>query len=85
MHKRDRKRRKGAFAAALMLLLAAALLGGCSLREAGRGADERIQIKVQYMCGRMNLDLESVLEERFPQVDIVTDELVGVPDYVISR
>ena len=62
MHKRDRKRRKGAFAAALMLLLAAALLGGCSLREAGRGADERIQIKVQYMCGRMNLDLESVLE-----------------------
>ena len=33
----------------------------------------------------MNLDLEKVLEERFPGVDIVTDELVGSPDYIIAK
>ena len=46
--------------------------------------DGRIQIKVQYMCGRMNLDLELLLESRFPDVDIVTDEIVGKPDYIIT-
>ena len=44
--------------------------------------DGRIQIKVQYMCGKMNLDLELLLESRFPNVDIVTDEIVGKPDYM---
>lgn len=47
--------------------------------------DGRIQIKVQYMCGKMNLDLELLLESRFPNVDIVTDEIVGKPDYIITR
>ena len=47
--------------------------------------EERIKIKVQYVCGRMNLDLESVLEEEFPYIDIVTDELVGGADYIIAK
>lgn len=48
-------------------------------------ADGKIQIKVQYQCGRMNMDLESVLENKFPNIDIVTDELVGAPKYIISK
>lgn len=46
---------------------------------------EKIKIKVQYVCGRMNLDLEKTLEERFPDVDIITDELVGDADYIIAK
>lgn len=37
------------------------------------------------MSGRMNMDLESVLEEKFPDVDIVTDEIVGDHAYIISK
>ena len=78
----------------LGLVLAAVMaltLSGC---DSGKGkdapkeaaaADGRIQIKVQYLCGRMNLDLEAVLEERFPNVDIVTDELVGSAEYIIAK
>ncbi|MGN0774472.1 MAG: 5'-nucleotidase C-terminal domain-containing protein [Candidatus Ventricola sp.] len=78
----------------LGLLLAMALawsLSGCSPQEesrtaeGSRTAEDRIQIRVQYMCGRMNLDLEAVLEEKFPGVDIVTDELVGDPNYIIAK
>ncbi len=74
----------------LLPAMASGILSGCGNGQASQGtennkADEKIRIKVQYMCGRMNLDLESVLEEKFPNVDIVTDELVGVPGYIISK
>ena len=82
--KNGKRRLLRAAAAALTLLLVAALLGGCGSGR-GKKADDKLQIKVQYMCGRMNLDLESLLESRFPNVDIVTDELVGDPNYIIAR
>ena len=72
----------------LGLLLSVAMVlsvSGCDSGNGNKKAEEKIQITVQYMCGRMNLDLESVLEEKFPQVDIVTDELVGSPDYIITQ
>ena len=74
----------------LLPAMAAGVLSGCSnggnsQEDGSNSADERIQIKVQYLCGRMNLDLESVLEDKFPNVDIVTDELVGDAGYIISK
>ena len=66
----------------LSAVLATTILTGCGSesKETSKSGDGRIQIKVQYMCGRMNLDLESVLESKFPHVDIVTDEIVGEPN-----
>ena len=74
----------------LSTAMAAGILSGCANDKSNQGvqgnkADDKIQIKVQYQCGRMNMDLESVLEDKFPNVDIVTDELVGTPDYIISK
>lgn len=74
----------------LLSAMAGGILSGCgngntSQEPENNNADEKIRIKVQYMCGRMNLDLESILEEKFPDIDIVTDELVGVPDYIIAK
>ena len=69
----------------LSAVLATTILTGCESKGSTKKGDGRIQIRVQYMCGRMNLDLESVLESKFPQVDIVTDEIVGEPDYIIAR
>ena len=65
----------------LLAAMSAGIMSGCG----GSKSDEKIRIKVQYQCGRMNVDLESVLEDKFPNVDIVTDELVGTPDYIISK
>ena len=67
------------------LVFAATMFAGCGSQGSAESDDGKIQIKVQYLCGRMNLDLESVLEEKFPYVDIVTDELVGTPDYIIAK
>ena len=71
----------------LSAVLATTILTGCGSesKETSKSGDGRIQIKVQYICGRMNLDLESVLESKFPNVDIVTDEIVGRPDYIIAK
>ena len=69
----------------MVLVMAATVLAGCGSQGSAGGDDDKIQIKVQYLCGRMNLDLEAVLEEKFPHVDIVTDELVGTPDYIIAK
>ena len=71
----------------LSALLAATVLTGCGSesKETSKSGDGRIQITVQYMCGRMNLDLESVLESKFPNVDIVTDEIVGESGYIIAK
>lgn len=71
-------------AAMLTTFFVAASLSGCSSGN-GNKTDDKIRIKVQYQCGRMNMDLESVLEEKFPDVDIITDELVGSPNYIISK
>lgn len=68
-----------------LAMMMACCLSGCDSAPEKKTAEEKIPIKVQYMCGRMNLDLEAVLEEKFPQVDIVTDELVGVSDYIIAK
>lgn len=69
---------------AISLLLTSALavtaLFGCSTKN-----DEKISVKVQYITGRMNMNLEQVLEDKFPDVDIVTDEVIGNFDYVISH
>lgn len=69
----------------MVLVMAATVLAGCGSQGSAGRDDGKIQIKVQYLCGRMNLDLEAVLEEKFPHVDIVTDELVGTPDYIIAK
>ena len=71
----------------LSAVLATTILTGCGSESKGtsKSGDGRIQIKVQYMCGRMNLDLESVLESKFPNVDIVTDEIVGESGYIIAK
>ena len=69
----------------LSVVLATSILSGCESKGPTMKGDGRIQIKVQYLCGRMNLDLEAVLEEKFPNVDIVTDELVGTPDYIVAK
>ena len=71
----------------LSAVLITTILTGCGSesKETSKSGDGRIQIRVQYLCGRMNLDLESVLESKFPNVDIVTDEIVGEPDYVIAQ
>lgn len=73
----------------LAAAISAGILSGCSngntSQEVGSNPDEKIKIKVQYQCGRMNLDLESVLEDKFPNIDIVTDELVGDPKYIIYK
>ena len=71
----------------LSAVLATTILTGCGSesKETSKSGDGRIQIKVQYMCGRMNLDLESVLESKFPNVDIVTDEIVGESGYIIAK
>ncbi|MGN0650835.1 MAG: 5'-nucleotidase C-terminal domain-containing protein [Oscillospiraceae bacterium] len=77
----------------LLAAMAASILNGCADGNNGNSTNttengntgEKIQIKVQYQCGRMNMDLESVLENKFPNVDIVTDELVGIPNYIISK
>ena len=74
----------------LFAAMAASVLSGCKDVNTSQGTEntnpnEKIQIKVQYQCGRMNMDLESVLEAKFPNVDIVTDELVGTPNYIISK
>ena len=69
----------------MALVMAATMLAGCGSQGFVGSDDGKIQIKVQYLCGRMNLDLEPVLEEKFPNIDIVTDELVGTPDYIIAK
>ncbi|MGN1303671.1 MAG: 5'-nucleotidase C-terminal domain-containing protein [Oscillospiraceae bacterium] len=74
----------------LLPAMAASILCGCgngntSQENGSSKSDEKIRIKVQYQCGRMNMDLESILEDKFPNVDIVTDELVGTPNYIISQ
>ena len=69
----------------MALVMAATMLAGCGSQDSAGRDDGKIQIKVQYLCGRMNLDLEAVLEEKFPNVDIVTDELVGTPDYIVAK
>lgn len=71
----------------LSAVLATTILTGCGSesKETSKSGDGRIQIKVQYMCGRMNLNLESVLESKFPNVDIVTDEIVGESHYIIAK
>ena len=69
----------------LALIMTATMLTGCSLGKENKKTEEKISIKVQYLCGRMNLDLEAVLEEKFPDIDIVTDELVGDPNYIITK
>ena len=71
----------------LSAVLATTILTSCGSesKETSKSGDGRIQIKVQYMCGRMNLDLESVLESKFPNVDIVTDEIVGESGYIIAK
>ena len=69
----------------MALAMAATMLAGCGIQGSAGRDDGKIQIKVQYLCGRMNLDLEAVLEEKFPNVDIVTDELVGTPDYIVAK
>lgn len=74
-----------AAAAILTAGISAACMSGCSSDNDKNKENEKIQVKVQYQCGRMNLDLESVLEEKFPDVDIVTDELVGDPYYIIAK
>ena len=85
MKKRSKKQVRRVVAAMLTTFMVTASLSGCGSSDENKEADEKIQIKVQYMCGRMNLDLESVLEDKFPNVDIVTDELVGNPNYIISK
>lgn len=65
----------------IFCLLGMCVLSGCS----SENKDDKIEIKVQYQCGRMSLNLESVLEEKFSNIDIVTDELVGDPIYIISK
>ncbi|MDY2629652.1 MAG: 5'-nucleotidase C-terminal domain-containing protein [Lachnospiraceae bacterium] len=85
MTKRSKKQLKRVVAAMLTAFMLTASLSGCGSGDENKETDEKIQIKVQYMCGRMNLDLESVLENKFPDVDIVTDELVGDPDYIIAK
>lgn len=80
-----RKQKERMIVAILSIVLAITCLNGCGSVSENKEADEKIQIKVQYLCGRMNMDLESVLESRFQNVDIVTDELVGDPDYIISK
>ena len=71
----------------LSAVMATAVLTGCGSEsnEASESSDGRTRIKVQYMCGRMNMDLEKILEEKFPDVDIVTDEIVGNAAYIISK
>lgn len=69
----------------IALVMTVMMLDGCESQAPAGRDDGKIQIKVQYLCGRMNLDLEPVLEEKFPNVDIVTDELVGTPDYIIAK
>ncbi len=85
MKKLGKKPLKRAAAAILAAFVVTASLSGCGSGNENNKADEKIKIKVQYMCGRMNLELESVLENKFSNVDIVTDELVGGPDYIISK
>lgn len=71
----------------MSVILAIAILNGCGSesKDTSKSGDGRIRIKVQYMCGRMNLNLESVLEDKFPNVDIVTDEITGDSNYIISK
>ena len=57
----------------LSSVLISVCMSGCSLGKENKKTEEKISIKVQYLCGRMNLDLEAVLEEKFPDIDIVTD------------
>lgn len=71
--------------AILFTLLTTSLFIGCSKGDKKKSTDEKTQIKVQYIAGRMNLDLEKVLEKKFPNVDIVTDEIVGDTDYIIKQ
>lgn len=83
--KRSNKQLRRVVVAMLTASMVTASLSGCSSNDEHKEADEKIPIKVQYLCGRMNLELESVLEEKFPDVDIVTDEIVGDPDYIIAN
>lgn len=71
----------------LSAVLATTILAGCGSegKETSKREDGKIQIKVQYMCGRMNLNLESVLESKFSNIDIVTDEIVGEVDYIFAK
>lgn len=75
----------------LIIAMGASLLTGCGNGglagddDPARSDDGRIRIKVQYISGRMNMDLESVLEEKFPELDIITDEVVGDHQYIISK
>ena len=85
MKKRSKKQLRRVVAAMLATFVVTASLSGCGSNDKNKEADEKIAIKVQYLCGRMNLELESVLEEKFHNVDIVTDELVGDPDYIIAK
>ncbi|MGN0597394.1 MAG: 5'-nucleotidase C-terminal domain-containing protein [Ruminiclostridium sp.] len=74
-----------AAAAMLTAVMVTASLSGCGTSSENNKANEKIQIKVQYQCGRMNMELEAILEDKFPNVDIVTDELVGDAGYIISK
>lgn len=85
MKKRNKKQPRLVIAVMLTTFMVTASLSGCGSSDGSKEADEKIPIKVQYLCGRMNLDLESVLEEKFPNVDIVTDEIVGEPNYIIEK
>lgn len=69
----------------LTLVMGVSSLTGCKREDTATGGDGKIQIKVQYISGRMNMDLESVLEEKFPDVDIVTDEIVGDHAYIVEK
>lgn len=52
--------------AMLATFVVTASLSGCGSNDKNKEADEKNMIKVQYLCGRMNLELESVLEDNFP-------------------
>lgn len=71
--------------ATLFTSLIISLFVGCSKGDKKKASDEKTQIKVQYVAGRMNLDLEKVLEKKFPNVDIVADEIVGDTEYIIKQ
>ena len=67
------------------VVMGLSMFTGCASQEKPKEENNKIQIKVQYLCGRMNLDLEKILENKFPDIDIVTDELVGDPGYIIAN
>ena len=65
----------------LSAVLITTILTGCGSesKETSKSGDGRIQIKVQYMCGRMNLDLESVLESKFRYFMVFQSKVPDLP------